>query len=303
MVEYIEWQRKRREIPEEDQTEFYDTPLPHLTVFRYQTESLMLPPHRSHFSLKFTLAGREDYLFGRRRIRLEAGHGLFANDGTTHESCVSDHAEALSIHIPAHQMEALMTAAYSGPGKALDDGGSVAVPTEVPQVAFRRSAAVQHMLRRFLHVCPQSVTEDTGEQLETAALSLAESALRDVFTLAPPWALRTVKKASVRDELIARISRARSHIDDTGGSAYDLDELAAIACLSRYHFIRTFADLVGETPGHYARRRRLEAAHQSLANGEDCMTVARAAGYSSVRRFKDAYCAFYSKDSVPLSAE
>lgn len=97
MIEYIEWKRAAREIPEEDQSDFYDQPLPCTTIYQYQTSKLSLPSHRSHFSLKFTLDGQEDYCFGRRRTKLLPGMALFSNDGSDHDSSVQNEVHSLSI--------------------------------------------------------------------------------------------------------------------------------------------------------------------------------------------------------------
>ena len=69
----------------------------------------------------------------------------------------------------------------------------------------------------------------------------------------------------------------------------DLDRLADAACLSRYHFLRVFSELVGETPIAYARRRRLEHGEKLLKQGEDLEVVARQAGYKNVRNFSRAF--------------
>lgn len=289
MIEYIKWQRQSRHIPQEDQSEFYDQPLPHITIYRYQTERLTLPSHRSHFSLKFTLAGEEHYSFGRRRVCLDAGSALFSNDGGEHDSSVSQHTDALSIYVPPNKAQALLNVASTTPDNALDAPSVPALGREVPQIVFTPSSRTNSVLQAFLHSCPQRCFEANDERFEALSLRLAEHALRDVFRQAPPWALRDVTKPSVREELITRVLRARVFLDDTFGARYDLDVLAEVACLSKYHLIRTFAEVVGKTPGAYARSRRLNKARQVLEDGGNWSRAARVAGYSSTRRFKDAF--------------
>lgn len=48
-----------------------------------------------------------------------------------------------------------------------------------------------------------------------------------------------------------------------------LDQLADIACLSKYHFIRVFHDQIGETPVSFIKRIRLERAARILRNEPD----------------------------------
>jgi AraC-like DNA-binding protein len=62
--------------------------------------------------------------------------------------------------------------------------------------------------------------------------------------------------------------------------------VAASAGYSRYHFVRRFREVYGETPGQYLARRRIERARELLASAnltvtEICMLV----GFSSLGTF------------------
>lgn len=290
MIEYTQWQQKSREIPDEEQTGFYDAPLPHINVFRYETDQFSLPAHRTHFSLKFTLKGCEDYVFNRRRVSLESGAALFANDGEEHASSVRERAQSVSIFIPQGQVQNAFARVSETVQSALEVPGEVAATREVPQVAFRPSLATTSFLQRYLDACSLNPGITDDEMLTVSTLTLVGHALSDLFKVAPPWSLQNIAKACVRDELISRVNRARGFLDDSAGRAYDLDELATVACLSKYHLIRNFSEIVGETPGAYARRCRLIKARQAIEQGSAWASVAREAGYASVRRFRDAYC-------------
>lgn len=288
MIEYIEWKRAAREIPEEDQSDFYDQPLPCTTIYQYQTSELSLPTHRSHFSLKFTLDGQEDYCFGHRRVQLGAGEALFSNEGGAHDSSVRDHVHSLSVYLPSAVADVLTFEAMTDAVGSLDDPDRSVAQHDIPQIAFTPSLCTREALASFLKCCPVTSGLGENEGLQSLSWQLTERALRDIFHQAPPWALASVAKSSVRDELITRVLRARDFLNDTNGDGYDLNSLATIACLSPYHLLRTFADVVGETPGSYARARRLGQACARIAAGESLHVAARKAGYQSVRRFKDA---------------
>lgn len=289
MIEYTEWRQSSREIPDEDQTSFYDAVLPHIEIFRYETAKFSLPSHRTHFSLKFTLNGLEDYFFNRRRVSLAKGAALFTNDGEEHASSVREHTESVSIFIPTNQAQGLICNVGEAAESSLDVPDNSPMDKEVPQVAFHPSQATEALLEAYLKECRKSPSISDCEALESSALSLTAHALSDLFRVAPPWSLQGVVKSSVRDELIARVIRARTFIDDHAGKAYDLEELSEIACLSKYHLIRIFSEIVGETPGAYARRCRLNRARQAIEEGDDWARAARDAGYASVRRFREAY--------------
>jgi AraC-like DNA-binding protein len=72
----------------------------------------------------------------------------------------------------------------------------------------------------------------------------------------------------------------------------ELDDLAAAAGFSRYHFAREFRVAFGETPRAYLSRRRVERAkdllaHANLTVTEVCMVVGFASLGSFSRRFRE----------------
>lgn len=74
-----------------------------------------------------------------------------------------------------------------------------------------------------------------------------------------------------------------------------LDQLANIACLSKYHFTRIFRHQVGESPISFLKRTRLEKAASLLKNepGLSILDIALNCGFSSnqlfSRNFGDSY--------------
>ena len=59
-------------------------------------------------------------------------------------------------------------------------------------------------------------------------------------------------------DLAVHLRRARDHIDRHFATALDLDGLARVAGVSKYHFVRCFEAVYGETPIRYVTRRRIE---------------------------------------------
>jgi len=69
----------------------------------------------------------------------------------------------------------------------------------------------------------------------------------------------------------------------------DLGSLAAVAGLSKYHFIRTFAAELGMTPAAYLRNLRIGEAATDLRRGRTVEAVAERAGFSDLRSFRRAF--------------
>jgi AraC-like DNA-binding protein len=87
-------------------------------------------------------------------------------------------------------------------------------------------------------------------------------------------------------ELLSHLRRARDLVDRRYAEPVDLDQLAAVAGVSKFHFVRAFRATYGETPIRYLTRRRIERAQDLLRSAnltvtEICMMV----GYASLGSF------------------
>jgi AraC-like DNA-binding protein len=93
-------------------------------------------------------------------------------------------------------------------------------------------------------------------------------------------------------ELLAHLRRAHDHIDRHYRSPLNLDELASVAGVSKFHFARCFEATYGETPIRYLTRRRIERAQDllraaNLTVTEICMLV----GFASLGSFSARFTA------------
>lgn len=83
-----------------------------------------------------------------------------------------------------------------------------------------------------------------------------------------------------------RLLQVLVHIQQNLDGPLGLDELAAIACFSPFHFHRIFRGMVGESLKEHIRRLRLERAASQLKVGKQPVTqIALDAGYSSHEAF------------------
>ncbi len=93
-------------------------------------------------------------------------------------------------------------------------------------------------------------------------------------------------------ERIAHLRRARDLMDLRFSEPLHLDQLAAAAGFSKFHFARAFRNAYGETPAAYLSRRRVERAKDLLRSAnltvtEVCMLV----GFSSLGSFSSRFSA------------
>jgi AraC family transcriptional regulator len=132
-----------------------------------------------------------------------------------------------------------------------------------------------------------AVAGESTLALEELALRVAEQVLGMTSGEAPRPA-----RVVARDE--QRISEVLHVIEERSEEALDLDELAAIASLSKYHFLRTFRNAVGRSPYQYLLSIRLRRVALELARSEASVSsIALDAGFGDLstfnRRFREVF--------------
>jgi AraC-like DNA-binding protein len=96
--------------------------------------------------------------------------------------------------------------------------------------------------------------------------------------------------APPREELLVDLRRARDHLDAHFAEPIDLQQLAAVAALSKYYFHRLFTTVYGRTPASYLSERRIERAQDLLRSTNLTVTeVCFAVGFSSLGSFSSRF--------------
>src|SRR4029077_16425596 len=79
----------------------------------------------------------------------------------------------------------------------------------------------------------------------------------------------------------------------------NLDAIAAVAGVSKYHFVRCFEATYGETPMRYLTRRRIERAQDLLRNANLTVTeVGMEVGYASLGSFSARFTRLVGESPV-----
>jgi AraC family transcriptional regulator len=87
-------------------------------------------------------------------------------------------------------------------------------------------------------------------------------------------------------DYIRQIETILVFIENNLGNELNLDTLAEAGCFSRFHFLRVFSSITGETPGSYIRRRRLTAAASQLVeSSRKIIQIAMDTGFDSPESF------------------
>ena len=99
-------------------------------------------------------------------------------------------------------------------------------------------------------------------------------------------------------DVLVHLRRARDLADQSYSDPLTLEELAAAANLSKYHFLRLFKATYGITPMEYVSQRRIERAQDLLrATNLTVTEVCFAVGFSSLGSFSSRFRAIVGESA------
>jgi len=99
---------------------------------------------------------------------------------------------------------------------------------------------------------------------------------------------RAPERISARDR--TRVQQAVSHIEAYFGDACTLQTLADIAGLSRFHFVRMFGAVVGQSPNQYLINTRMRAAADRLLSTQAPIAqIAFDVGFNDISHFYSCF--------------
>ena len=91
-------------------------------------------------------------------------------------------------------------------------------------------------------------------------------------------------------DVLVHLRRARDHADRHYAEPLDLETLAGVAGLSKFHFQRLFRATYGVTPAAYVSQRRVERAQDLLrATNLTVTEVCHVVGFSSLGSFSSRF--------------
>jgi AraC family transcriptional regulator len=220
-------------------------------------------------SVKCMFNGAAVYRAGRAWFRVYEGGYLILNDRQPYEIHIDSptRVESFVVYFPRPWSQQVLRCLTAKTEQLLDDfiavsNGSVHFFERfMPHDAIVSPAVAA--LRRLHKSGPLSdlVVEQQLLGLLERMLRAQQSGLREAERLP---ALRR----ATREELWRRVNRAADYIRAHFASALTLQELAGVASLSRFHFLRAFKDVFGTTPHELVTQCRVDQARFLLERTE-----------------------------------
>jgi len=220
------------------------------------------------------LSGGIYVTIGETELELSAGQIAFTNAGQNH-SGRGRQAELVSIGIDP----AMIT-------EAMAEIGQVYQST---QIAFRSAAGTDDAISAAARLMAAEVSSDKPGQaamLDALGRQLAVHLLRSHITVSRSASIELSRAGPVD----RRLRRAIEFMHDNYSRELNLDEIAAAAYLSEYHFAHLFKRITGLSPHVYLANLRLERARDLLVDTAlPISEIAATVGYQSQSHFTKVF--------------
>jgi AraC family transcriptional regulator len=219
-----------------------------------------------HFSAAFVRKGSFGYRHRGRAFDLVAGSVLLGHPGDEY-LCTHEHHECgdacLSFKL-SHAYAEMVGGDKASHIKEIWQAGSVA----------------PHASLMVLGALGEAVAEGRSD------LGFDEIGLMFTAAIARHIAGRPRSSVEARAQDRAKITAAAAWIENHAESEIDLEQVAAVARMSPFHFLRLFARIAGVTPHQYLIGARLRNAAKQLAGNDRAITdIAYDVGFGDLSNF------------------
>jgi AraC family transcriptional regulator len=243
----------------------------HFTVRHSASAHCEFESHsHSAYIVTSLLDGRMRGQIGAEEFELSEGQIAFTNIGENH-SAVADNFEFLSISIDPILIDELVS--------------EIDLTRASAEIIFRRKAVADEILVSTARLIACEIAQE-----KVGHTQMLDSLVRQ-FVIHLLRAHLTVRKAaqielSRAGPVDRRLRRAIEFMHDNFGRELTLEEIAAAAYLSEFHFARLFKQITGVTPHVYLANLRIERARKLLAETQiPIIEIAAMVGYQSHSHF------------------
>lgn len=250
-----------------------------------------VPDYEGCLSIKTVVLGSATWEAGRRRFVVHENSYLILND-RQHYTITIDSARDVTTFCLFFQRGFVEDVFRGTATPAIDLLDSPQLPNSLP-LGFRERletggkgllGSIWKLRDRIL----QGVT--SRQALEENFYEIAGEMLRQHKDADSAAAKLPALRPSTRQELYLRLLRGRDYLLSSLDQPIQLSDIAQAACLSPYHFHRTFTRAFGETPQRYLTRQRLERAGVLLRQkGRSVIEVCVECGFESPTSFSTLF--------------
>jgi AraC family transcriptional regulator len=253
--------------------------------------NISYPPHWGCLSIKFCFHGNEMYRANNGLYSVDPENYLVLNEGKYYSSWIDSKVDVHSFTInftPNFQKEVISSVLLSAMPH-LDD------PTERLDHDFqfveRLYSNNPRISKRIVYIRKLAgKSENQNEKLNTQLAGLLTDLIVSQQSVQEEIESLQKMKSSTRKELFGRLTRAKDFIYSSYQHEIGLNEMADVACLNQYYFLRQFTKAFQVTPHQFLTQRRLAHASRLLKETDHPISeVCREVGFEDPASFSKLF--------------
>jgi AraC family transcriptional regulator len=256
-------------------------------VIRASAKSVEYPTHWTPLSLKCVLDGEEHYETNNAKYLVDKDHFLLFNNGKMYSSHIDSPFEVHSFTLniaPAFERLAVRSFQASS-DQLLDDPFSNDVgDLRFTEALYPHGSSISEIIKRI------ESRSRNGYSLDQDFHDLMEGLLRLQSQTDNRISEVQKVKEPTRREVFHRLLRTRDYIYSCYSAHLTIDQLAGVACMNAFYFIRQFRLFFGVTPHQLLMQRRMDVAKRLLRNTSMSITeVCFQVGFSDLSSFSKLF--------------
>ena len=259
-------------------------------VIRASANNVEYGEHWGPLSVKCAFNGEEHYRANDSHYAVDDHHFLVFNRGKTYSSWIESprHVNSLTLNIAPHFEQTAVRSIMLRADQLLDD------PVDHNTKAFRFT---ERLYKHNGIVSPvvKSIADRSNEyRIDELFYQLMEGLLQLQANTNAEIERVDKMKASTRVEIFERLLRARDFIHSSYRDNISLDDIAEVACMNKFYFLRQFRKVFKITPHQYLTERRMQVASSLLTTTDIPVTdVCCEVGFSDLSSFGKLYRRHY----------
>ncbi|WP_010271949.1 helix-turn-helix domain-containing protein [Paenibacillus senegalensis] len=245
---------------------------PHLELWQIEGEFSNQPHfHENEFQITIPIVGECQFTLGSRHYTLEDGGGIVQHPKERHFFEIGSQSGVFILKVNQHSIKELI-------GK--DDVEFAVLQKFDPRLLRDKFRSWTNAL-----LACSKADRIAQDELESQVLFYLLRALAGNHQnrFHSSWRIPELC-------LDPHMATVLEYIRENFRNEIQIDELAATALQSRYHFIRSFKAMIGVTPYQYVLQLRMEEAKRLLKRSAQSVTeIGFSVGFSSVSQFQRAF--------------
>lgn len=255
-------------------------------IIHAKSKSVDFPEHWGGLSVKTVLTGSENYKTKERLYSVDPNNYLLFNEGRYYSSWIDSTTEVESFTLnfsPDFEKRAIRSLITS-PKDQLDNPFTAELDFRFTERLYRHDEQVTPVVRE-IYALSGNVAKNES-LIDTLFFSLLEKLVNQQLEAQQQINNLQKLKSSTRRELFERLSRAKDFINASYPFNLTLAQIADVACLNQYYFLKQFKLAFHLTPHQYLTKRRLVVAEQLLKKSDQSVSsVCHEIGFNDVASF------------------